>query len=57
MEAVYLSLRLKGKRKSSKENWRDMPNLGHTAHAGHQNAVSVVFQVIKGPNVPEGSHF
>ena len=40
MEAVYLSLRLKGKRKSSKENWREMLNLGY---AGHQNAVNVVF--------------
>ena len=40
MEAVYLLLRLKSRRKSSKGNWREMLNLGH---AGHQHAVSVVF--------------
>ena len=42
--AVYLLLRLKGMRESSKENWREMLNLGY---AGHQNAVSVAFLVIE----------
>ena len=54
MEAVYLLLGLKGVRKSSKENWREMLNLGY---AGHQNAASVVFLVIKQIGVLEYNQF
>ena len=52
MEAVYLLLRLKDMRESSKESWREMLNLGY---AGHQNAVIVVFLVIKEISVLEDS--
>ena len=54
MEAVYLLVKLKSMRKSSKENWREMLNLGY---AGHQHAVSVVFLVIKDLSVLEDSQF
>ena len=52
MEAVYLLLRLKDMRESSKESWREMLNLGYT---DHQNAVIVVFLVIKEISVLEDS--
>ena len=52
MEAVYLLLRLKGMRESSKESWREMLKLGYT---GHQNAVIVVFLVIEEISVLEDS--
>ena len=52
MEAVYLLLRLKDMRESSKESWREMLNLDY---AGHQNAVIVVYLVIKEISVLEDS--
>ena len=39
-------------RESSKESWREMLNLGY---AGHQNAVIMVFLVIKEISVLEDS--